>query len=255
MGRTTRSSLPSSEYDAIFAVLDDCQRATSLADLKGRLMSSLHTRYRFANTTFLTGPTFRQAFSDPNPVITGRISPIIDEYQSGWYVDDMFATPESFAKLTADGAICHSALRSLPSESVDYLEGFLYRHRLKSASVLHLELSRGAHAVVGVFDDEGKELAPQRIAGLGLLAGQLSNLAKLTPGQPTYSWRDRVTRRQAEIGELVADGRTNEEIAQILSIQLDTVKKHVSQILTSTDTRNRVEFARLAMSEESAPAS
>lgn len=253
MRPSTTTALPGREYDALFAVLDDCAQATTLAEFKDLLMASLHERYRFPNTTFLTGATFRGAFRDPHPVTTGRITPIIDEYTSGWYADDMFATPQSYAALARTRAICHTSLRGLPSEAVTYLDRFLYRHRLRSASVLHLELAGHSHAMVGVFDDEDKGIAPERLAGLGLLARQLSTFAQTLPGQVAPSWRAKLTPRQAQIGELVADGHTNDEIAATLTIGLDTVKKHVSAVLAATKSRNRVEFAKLVLTERLTP--
>ncbi|GAA4745782.1 helix-turn-helix transcriptional regulator [Gordonia alkaliphila] len=254
MQRSESSTLPSREYDAIFAVLDDCAQAASLPEFKNLLMDALHRRYRFPNTTFLTGATFRGAFRDPHPVTTGRITPIIDEYTAGWYADDMFATPQSYAALARNRAICHTSLRELPTEAVTYLDRFLYRHRLKSASVLHLALAGRSHAMVGIFDDEDKSVPPERLAGLGLLARQLSTFAQTLPGHDAPSWRSALTPRQAQIGELVADGQTNEEIAATLCIGLDTVKKHVSAVLAATKTRNRVEFAKLVLTEELARA-
>lgn len=62
-----------------------CAAAPTLSEFKHTLMDALHEHYRFANTTFLTGPTFCGAFADPDPVTTGRITPIIDEYQTGRY--------------------------------------------------------------------------------------------------------------------------------------------------------------------------
>ena len=59
-----------------------CAAAPTLSEFKHTLMDALHEHYRFPNTTFLTGPTFCGAFADPDPVTTGRITPIIDEYQT-----------------------------------------------------------------------------------------------------------------------------------------------------------------------------
>ena len=166
----------------------------------------------------------------------------------------MFATPQSYAALARNRAICHTSLRELPTEAVTYLDRFLYRHRLKSASVLHLALAGRSHAMVGIFDDEDKSVPPERLAGLGLLARQLSTFAQTLPGHDAPSWRSALTPRQAQIGELVADGQTNEEIAATLCIGLDTVKKHVSAVLAATKTRNRVEFAKLVLTEDLARA-
>ncbi len=245
----THEPLSSFEYERVFAVLDDCDAATTLSDLKHRLMDALHAHYHFPNTTFLAGPTFRGAFADAEPVTTGRITPIIDEYQTGWYRTDMFASPESFVALQDARAISHLQLRRLPSTAVEYLERFLYRRQLRSAAVLHLELTDHCHGLVGIFDSEGKDLPATEIRALGLLAGQLSTLAKTLPGGTRPGWRDRLTPRQQEIAELVGDGWTNDEIAGSLSLEPDTVKKYVSRVFALTHVRNRAEFVKVVWTE------
>ena len=47
----TRESLPSAEYERIFAVLDMCGQAATLDDFKHTLMDALHAHYGFPNTT------------------------------------------------------------------------------------------------------------------------------------------------------------------------------------------------------------
>ncbi len=54
---------------------------------------------------------------------------------------------------------------------------------------------------------------------------------------------DRLTRRQREVAALVAQGMSNAEIAATLVIAEDTVKKHVSQVLSVTGCRSRTELA------------
>ncbi|MFJ4554345.1 response regulator transcription factor [Streptomyces sp. NPDC088817] len=49
--------------------------------------------------------------------------------------------------------------------------------------------------------------------------------------------------RQREVGELAAAGYTNSEIAIRLRITVDTVKKHLSQLLKTIECRNRTELA------------
>ncbi len=48
---------------------------------------------------------------------TGRITPILDEYQAHWYLDDVFATAQSRATLLASPAITHTQLADVPSQS------------------------------------------------------------------------------------------------------------------------------------------
>jgi DNA-binding CsgD family transcriptional regulator/tetratricopeptide (TPR) repeat protein len=57
-----------------------------------------------------------------------------------------------------------------------------------------------------------------------------------------------LTAREVEVLRLVADGRSNQEIAEALSISLNTVLRHVTHILTKTGSTNRTQAARFARS-------
>lgn len=53
--------------------------------------------------------------------------------------------------------------------------------------------------------------------------------------------------RELQIVELVAGGLTNQEIAERLDISKRTVDNHISNILTKTETGNRVALFRWAL--------
>jgi DNA-binding NarL/FixJ family response regulator len=53
----------------------------------------------------------------------------------------------------------------------------------------------------------------------------------------------KMTSREREIADLIADGLSNKEIAKKLSIATDTVKSHVHNILEKLSVRSRVEVA------------
>jgi len=53
--------------------------------------------------------------------------------------------------------------------------------------------------------------------------------------------------RELQIIELVADGLTNEKIAEKLQISKRTVDNHISNILEKTKTENRVALVRWAL--------
>tara|TARA_B100000700_G_C14407673_1_gene562168 strand:- start:273 stop:545 length:273 start_codon:yes stop_codon:yes gene_type:complete len=53
--------------------------------------------------------------------------------------------------------------------------------------------------------------------------------------------------REMEIIELVADGLTNQEIAERLTISKRTVDNHVSNMFTKTGSKNRVGLLNWAM--------
>lgn len=56
-----------------------------------------------------------------------------------------------------------------------------------------------------------------------------------------------ISEREIEIIELVAEGLTNQEIAERLTISKRTVDNHVSNIFTKTGAKNRVALLNWAM--------
>ena len=66
--------------------------------------------------------------------------------------------------------------------------------------------------------------------------GELSNSAHMS-----------LSAREMEIIELVADGLTNQEIAERLTISKRTVDNHVSNMFTKTGSKNRVALLNWAM--------
>lgn len=57
---------------------------------------------------------------------------------------------------------------------------------------------------------------------------------------------DTLTEREREVLVLVAQGSTNSEIAERLSVSLPTVKTHVSRVLTKLDARDRTQLVVIA---------
>lgn len=55
-----------------------------------------------------------------------------------------------------------------------------------------------------------------------------------------------LTDRERDVLRLVAAGRSNAEIARELFIGVTTVKTHVGNVMSKTDSRNRVQLAVLA---------
>lgn len=56
-----------------------------------------------------------------------------------------------------------------------------------------------------------------------------------------------LSERELQVIELVAAGLTNEQIAKKLEISKRTVDNHISNILTKTETDNRVALVRWAL--------
>ena len=77
-------------------------------------------------------------------------------------------------------------------------------------------------------------------------------LAQLVRGQPVQQHPEavravgRLSPRECQVLELVAQGATNPEIATSLFIGETTVKTHVSRIQTKPDARDRVQLVVIA---------
>ena len=83
-----------------------------------------------------------------------------------------------------------------------------------------------------------------------LLTGSLfSQVVKNAVSGSTYSITDistRITKRELEVMELIAEGFTNKEIAQKLNISTYTVKSHVHNILEKLALSTRAQIAKHA---------
>jgi DNA-binding NarL/FixJ family response regulator len=68
-------------------------------------------------------------------------------------------------------------------------------------------------------------------------------------GRPTLGWES-LTPTEAKVADLVAQGRTNPEIADELLMGRATVKTHVSNILRKLDLTNRTQLATHAATRD-----
>ncbi len=76
------------------------------------------------------------------------------------------------------------------------------------------------------------------------LIGRFAERVRPAPGRPPEL--DRLTEREFEVLVLMGRGSSNAEIAQELHVGLETVKTHVSRILTKLGLRDRVQAVVLA---------
>ena len=144
------------------------------------------------------------------------------------------------------------ATRELAGPDVDNPMAIVIITTFDLDEYVHGALKAGARGFL--LKDAGPELLVQAIRaaanGDALIAPSvtarlLSTFAHLSthtaPSQPTWPLTDR-----EEVLLIVAEGRTNAEIADELHISLSTVKAHLSSLMTKLEARNRVELAMWA---------
>jgi DNA-binding NarL/FixJ family response regulator len=94
----------------------------------------------------------------------------------------------------------------------------------------------------GRLVEEGSRLATS--IGMQSMISQLMGLnSSVSQSHQSTSTVHRLTGRQTEVLSLVAQGKTNAEIAIALNITINTVARHVADIYDRVPATNRVELA------------
>jgi DNA-binding NarL/FixJ family response regulator len=100
-------------------------------------------------------------------------------------------------------------------------------------------VAAGLEALRGLGARPRAAVAARRLRGLGQRVPR-------GPNQTTRGNAAHLTDRELDVVHLLAQGRSNAEIAEELRISQKTVGHHVSHILTKLDARNRSEVAAMA---------
>ncbi len=85
--------------------------------------------------------------------------------------------------------------------------------------------------------------AIRTVAAGGAVFGAKVAARLLAGGKAALGGQEQLTDREAEVLALIADGRTNAEIARELQVTLKTVQNHVSRVLTKLQVRDRTQAA------------
>ena len=176
-------------------------------------------------------------------------------------IDDHRVVSEGLAKvLESDGRVEVVGLAASLSEAE-----VLSRHIQPDAVLLDLKLPdatgyNGIDAAKGFFPvakivaitgfgDMAKSAAKRHGADAFLTKELASDIVAETIcsffGEPMEEASDVVhlTRRESDVARLVADGFSNEEVATALNLSVNTVKSHLSSVLTKMKLRDRVALA------------
>lgn len=88
----------------------------------------------------------------------------------------------------------------------------------------------------------------EQIANSIGMTGLVANIDReLRDRDTSATYPDALTAREVDVLRLLAIGRSNKDIAKVLSISLNTVATHVRNILTKTECANRTEAAAYAL--------
>lgn len=124
------------------------------------------------------------------------------------------------------------------------LSSFAERDRVQAA----LEAGATGYVTKSV-DSDGLARAVRGAAeGQGVFSAEVTRM--LAEPDPTAVPLEQLTAREAEIADLVAEGRSNAEIAHGLGLSIYTVKNHVSNILMKLGVQSRTEAAARILRRE-----
>lgn len=248
-----RANLRAADYERAFDILEHCAGSTCLPDFKERAVEALREHFRLTHVSFFCGATFHTVFGDTAPLTAGKTAKMLPEYQDRWAQYDVFGAPAPMRQLVSSGVSSLDELRPLgplPAAADAYVRYFLVSTwRMETAAALRLELSAGHTALLGMFDPEPGKIGVSEVATLRLLSRQLSAICRGLPPTRPHAALSRLSERQRQVVELVADGLSNAQIAEVLSLAEDSVKKYVTRILTGTGCQSRMELALLARSQ------
>jgi DNA-binding NarL/FixJ family response regulator len=94
---------------------------------------------------------------------------------------------------------------------------------------------------------DGARVLPPRMTGT--LFSQIAEVA-VKRGKEAALDAVRMTQREREVIALIAEGRSNKEIATRLSIAADTVKSHVRNVMEKLALHTRLQIAAYAHSQD-----
>ncbi len=118
-----------------------------------------------------------------------------------------------------------------------YQEGTIIRKALKAGVVGYL--------LKNVTADELAKAIRDAHRGFATLSREVSQFLIRNANQPPAPGYD-LTKREREVLALLIEGQNNKQIAEKLSVEISTIKSHVSNILTKLGVASRMEAVALA---------
>jgi len=217
------------------AVLEASSRAASLADFLDVTLAALDEHLGFGVSAFMLVPTGSgRAYAGVEHRMPEQA---MEEYFERWADADPLGCPVALAGFARDGWTSTESIYSrLDAPRRRFVDDFLRRIRTPHELSVRIPLA-GTDAYVTVMGAE--PFGREHLDLLALVAPELRALLR--------AWMPRgvdaaLSQRERQVAELVALGFTNREIGEVLHIEEDTVKKHVSATLARLSLRHRTEL-------------
>jgi DNA-binding CsgD family transcriptional regulator len=239
------SPLTVKDLDAVLRVLEDCESASSLDDFRMRTLEGLASHLEYRESGFAIASDFESCFVDESAVCQGVVERMFTQYLET-LSDNVFTHPQLKQYLQNRGLL---SLDQLPKPSSDqhraYMDRFVIRAGISSKVFFHLPGQEGAEGLICVVDSTPDRFQQRDLLMVQILRRHLSNLMLLHVERPAPSPPSvpGLSPRQAEVVALIAQGLTNQQIANELYISVDTVKKHLTHALRVSGRGNRTQLA------------
>ncbi|CAM3843637.1 LuxR C-terminal-related transcriptional regulator [Kibdelosporangium persicum] len=240
----TAPTLGVADLHRVIAVLEDSTSSRNAYDFRELVIDALGRHLGLRNTTFFVGPTFAQVFTDQAPVANGIAARMVPAYVEEFHRDDPFAHPAAWAGYRGGRPLRLNELRpvlELPRHR-RYLDKFLLRNGIRDKVVVPLVADRGLAGGIGVLEQEA--VTARHRAILELLGRHLGQLLALHARATTQRRPEAaVSPRQVQTADLVTLGLTNRQIADVMCVGIDTVKKHITAVMKATGCTSRTQLA------------
>jgi NarL family two-component system response regulator LiaR len=131
--------------------------------------------------------------------------------------------------------------------------GLLALSTFANGDLIREAIAAGASGyLVKSVDSDGLARAVRDVAaGRGSFSSDVTRALAEPPTSSAGNVESRFTDREAEVAGLMADGRSNAEIAETLNLSVFTVKNHVSSILTKVHAHSRTEATAIILRSRS----
>jgi DNA-binding CsgD family transcriptional regulator len=235
------------DHRRLIGVLEAVDRAPDLPAFRERLLRALQVWFGYGTIAVLHGATLASAMLDGDGVKSGYSAEFLAEYAARWIDADPFLTATARRMLAERGVVTLDDLRpwAVPAQR-EYVERFLRPHGITNKVGVVVDGSPHGFVYIGAVVREYDRVPARDVAVLHslrrhlapLVAGQLASHQVATGNQ---AWR--LTPREREVAALAAQGLTNQQIAARLFVGLDTVKKHLTRVLTETGCASRTQLA------------